>query len=44
MLETPGPYLLEISVGKENNVFPMIPQGKGIGDIVLSADQIKVGV
>jgi len=44
MLETPGPYLLEISVGKENNVFPMIPQGKGIGDIVLSADQIQVGV
>ncbi len=43
MLGTPGPYLLEISVGKENNVFPMIPQGKGIGDIVLSADQIHTG-
>lgn len=40
MMEHNGPYVLEILVGMENNVFPMIPQGKGIGDIVLSADQI----
>lgn len=28
-------YLLEVKVGKENNVFPMIPQGCGIGEIRL---------
>lgn len=36
MLETPGPYLLEVMVGKENNVFPMVPQGCGVGEIRLS--------
>ncbi len=35
MLETPGPYLLEVLVGKENNVFPMVPQGCGVGEIRL---------
>lgn len=30
-----GPYLLEVMVGKENNVFPMVPQGCGIGQIRL---------
>src|SRR6266487_2902255 len=27
MIEHKGPYLLEVMVGKENNVFPMVPQG-----------------
>ncbi|MFZ9302842.1 MAG: biosynthetic-type acetolactate synthase large subunit, partial [Sediminibacterium sp.] len=27
MLESKGSYLLEVMVGKENNVFPMVPQG-----------------
>jgi acetolactate synthase-1/2/3 large subunit len=27
MLEHDGSYLLEVMVGKENNVFPMVPQG-----------------
>ncbi len=36
MLEHPGAYLLEVKVGKENNVFPMIPQGCGVGEIRLS--------
>ncbi len=35
MLEHPGPYLLEIRVGKENNVFPMVPQGCGVAEIRL---------
>lgn len=35
MLEYPGPYLLEIRVGRENNVFPMVPQGCGVGEIRL---------
>lgn len=36
MLDTPGSYLLEVMVGKENNVFPMVPQGCGVGEIRLS--------
>lgn len=36
MLETKGPYLLEVIVGKENNVFPMVPQGCSIAEIRLS--------
>jgi acetolactate synthase-1/2/3 large subunit len=35
MIAHKGPYLLEVNVGKENNVFPMIPQGCGIGEIRL---------
>jgi len=36
MLETEGPYLLEVTVGKENNVFPMVPQGCSVAEIRLS--------
>lgn len=36
MLDAPGSYLLEVMVGKENNVFPMVPQGCGVGEIRLS--------
>jgi acetolactate synthase-1/2/3 large subunit len=35
MLAHKGPYLLEVMVGKENNVFPMVPQGCGVGEIRL---------
>ena len=35
MLDTPGSYLLEVMVGKENNVFPMVPQGCGVSEIRL---------
>ncbi len=41
MLNHKGSYLLEVMVGKENNVFPMVPQGKGVAEIVLSKDDIK---
>lgn len=40
MLDHKGSYLLEVMVGKENNVFPMVPQGRGIAEIVLSADEV----
>jgi acetolactate synthase I/II/III large subunit len=36
MLAHPGAYLLEIMVGKENNVFPMVPQGCSVSEIRLS--------
>ena len=35
MLNHNGAYLLEVFVGKENNVFPMVPQGCGVGEIRL---------
>ncbi|HXB08242.1 MAG TPA: biosynthetic-type acetolactate synthase large subunit [Puia sp.] len=35
MLEHKGSYLLEIFTGKENNVFPMVPQGCSVSEIRL---------
>lgn len=35
MMNHQGAYLLEIIVGKENNVFPMVPQGCGVAEIRL---------
>jgi acetolactate synthase-1/2/3 large subunit len=35
MMEHPGSYLLEIMVGKEDNVFPMVPQGCSVSEIRL---------
>ena len=40
MLQHPGAYLLEVVVGKENNVFPMVPQGRGVAEIVLSKEEV----
>lgn len=40
MLDHNGSYLLEVMVGKENNVFPMVPQGRGVSEIVLSKEEI----
>jgi len=40
MLEHEGSYLLEVMVGKENNVFPMVPQGRGVAEIVLGSDEL----
>ena len=35
MLEHKGSYLLEVFTGKENNVFPMVPQGCSVSEIRL---------
>lgn len=40
LLESKGSYLLEVMVGKENNVFPMVPQGRGVAEIVLCKEEI----
>jgi acetolactate synthase-1/2/3 large subunit len=40
MLDTKGAYLLEVMVGKENNVFPMVPQGRGVAEIILSKEEL----
>jgi acetolactate synthase-1/2/3 large subunit len=35
MLDNPGSFLLEVFVRKENNVFPMVPQGCSVSEIRL---------
>jgi acetolactate synthase-1/2/3 large subunit len=35
MLDHDGPYLLEVKVEKEDNVFPMVPAGASVSDIRL---------
>jgi acetolactate synthase-1/2/3 large subunit len=35
MLEHPGPYLLEVVVEKEENIFPMVPSGASVSEIRL---------
>jgi acetolactate synthase-1/2/3 large subunit len=35
MIYTPGPYLVEVLVEKEDNVFPMVPAGASVSDIRL---------
>jgi acetolactate synthase I/II/III large subunit len=40
MLNHKGSYFLEVMVGKENNVFPMVPQGRGVSEIILSKEEL----
>ena len=40
MLDNDGSYLLEVMVGKENNVFPMVPQGRGVAEIILCKEDL----
>ena len=40
MLEYPSSYLLEVAVRMEDNVFPMVMQGKGVSEIVLCKEDI----
>jgi acetolactate synthase-1/2/3 large subunit len=36
MLAAPGPYLVEVRVGREDNVFPMIPAGASVSEVRLA--------
>ncbi|MDN5480191.1 MAG: biosynthetic-type acetolactate synthase large subunit, partial [Chryseobacterium sp.] len=40
MLHHKGAFLLEVMTGKEHNVFPMIPQGKSVSEIVLTHNKV----
>jgi acetolactate synthase-1/2/3 large subunit len=40
MLDHDGSYLLEVMVAKEDNVFPMVPQGRGVSEIVLTKEDM----
>jgi len=35
MVDHNGPYLLEVTIEKEDNVFPMVPTGSSVSDIIL---------
>ena len=35
MMEYNGSYFMEVRVGKENNVFPMVPSGASVSEIIL---------
>lgn len=37
MLDATTPYFLEVVVGKEDNVFPMVPAGAGVSEVLLEA-------
>ncbi|MEM6696923.1 MAG: biosynthetic-type acetolactate synthase large subunit [Bacteroidota bacterium] len=41
MISHEGPYLLHVMVEKEDNVFPMVPSGAGVGDIILTPEEVK---
>ena len=41
MLAHDGPFLLHVSVEKEENIFPMVPSGANISDIVLCPEDLK---
>ncbi len=35
MIDFPGPYVLEVTIEKEDNVFPMVPSGASVSDVML---------
>jgi acetolactate synthase-1/2/3 large subunit len=38
-VNTPGPYLLDVRVSSFENVYPMVPAGAAINEMVLTAPQ-----
>jgi len=43
MLSVPGPYLLECAVKEEDNIMPMIPPGKSVGEMILGLGEKEKG-
>ena len=41
MIDSEGPYLLEVIIEKEDNVFPMVPAGASVSNIILNANGLK---
>ncbi|MBN2214103.1 MAG: biosynthetic-type acetolactate synthase large subunit [Bacteroidales bacterium] len=41
MLKYNGPFLLEVSIEKEDNVFPMVPAGASVSDVILGEHEKK---
>jgi acetolactate synthase I/II/III large subunit len=41
MLDAKTSYFLEVVVGKEDNVFPMVPAGAGVGEVILEIPKVS---
>jgi acetolactate synthase-1/2/3 large subunit len=41
MLDSEGPFFLEAVVGREDNVFPMVPAGAGVAEVLLEPPVLK---
>src|SRR5258706_6457876 len=41
MLAAKGSYFLEVVVGKEDNVFPMVPAGAGVAEVLLEEPSLN---
>lgn len=40
MIDAKGPYLLEVKIEQEDNIFPMVPAGGTVSRCLLSADEL----
>jgi acetolactate synthase-1/2/3 large subunit len=40
MLAEKGPYLLEIKIEQEDNIFPMVPAGATVSNCLLGSDEL----
>ena len=40
MLAHEGPFLLHVDIEQEDNVFPMVPAGAGVGEVVLTEEEL----
>ena len=40
MIEAKGPYLLEVKIEQEDNIFPMVPAGATVSRCLLGADEL----
>jgi acetolactate synthase-1/2/3 large subunit len=40
MIACEGPYLLEVKIEQEDNIFPMVPAGATVSNCLLGADEL----
>jgi acetolactate synthase-1/2/3 large subunit len=40
MLDYKGPYFLEVNIEKEDNVFPMVPTGASVSEVILESNKL----
>ena len=40
MIEADGPYLLEVKIEQEDNIFPMVPAGATVSRCLLGSDEL----
>jgi len=43
-MEYPGPAIIEFQVSREENVFPMVPQGAGLADVIPDVPYVPAAV